>query len=145
MDYHAANDELVNWGRAVHDGWLREFLTYQAPPTSSNYVAPIVAFDESERPRNFINLELAELTERTVIDIGRDDFTSYRVLVYWYPKLMSIFREDVDLTREHKVKMLSRHMRTSYRKAEELLTESVCRYRDRRLQSQAVRLYLSPG
>jgi hypothetical protein len=145
MDYHKANEELRNWGRAVHDGWLREFLLHQPPPTSTGYVAPVVAFDDPEHAHTAVDLELAELTERVVINIGSHDFRSYRVLVYWYPKLMSMMRDDVQLGREQKIKMLSKHMHTSYLNAESWLTESVCQYIDRRLQRGLIRLYSSSG
>jgi hypothetical protein len=135
MDYHDANRELVNWGRAVHDGWLREFILYQAPPTSTGYLAPTNAFDEPERPRQSIDLQLAEMTERVVIEIGRSDFQSYKVLIYWYPKLMAMNRDDVDLRHEDRIKMLSKEMHTSFRNAESMLTESVCRYIDSRFTS----------
>jgi hypothetical protein len=145
MDYNDAHLELINWGRAVHDGWLREFLLYAPPPTSKGYLAPIVAYDDPEQPRGAIDFQMAELTERVVIDIGSYDYQSYRVLVYWYPKLMSMMSDDVHLDRENKIKLLSKHMATSYRNAEAWLTEAVCQYKDRRLHRGIISLYSSPG
>jgi len=120
------NDELMNWGRAFHNGWIKDHLLYANPPIFDHYRAPIVAYDEPEPPKMPID-ELAALrTEALVVQLGLIHFDSYRVLVHWYTKLMQL-RSD-HLTHADRVKRLSKHMRCSYGAAERMQKDAVIRF-----------------
>ena len=120
------NDELMNWGRALHNGWIKDHLLYAQPPMFNHYRAPIVAYDEPEPARMPID-ELAALrTEALVVQLGLVHFDSYRVLVHWYTKLMQM-RSD-HLNHDERIKRLSKHMKCSFGAAERMQKDSVIRF-----------------
>ena len=113
--------ELQNWARHVHDGWLHDHLLYTPPPTSEDYRAEIVAYDDPEPVRPPVDELAAQRTEGIVVQIGLQDFDSYRVLVHWYPHLQMIRIEGVELSHEQAIKRLSKHMRCSFQGAQRML------------------------
>ena len=128
--HREANEALQNWGRYVHDGWLRDNLLFTPPPTSEGYRAPIVGFDEPEPARMPIDELDAQRTEHIVIYMGLHHFDYHRVLVYWYPSLLIARR---DMLHADCVKRLSKHMHCSFAGAERMLRDSVARFSDMRL------------
>jgi len=124
--------ELQNWARHVHDGWLHDHLLYTPPPTSEDYRAEIVAYDDSEPVRHSIDELAAQRTEDIVVQIGLQDFDSYRVLVHWYPRLQMIRIEGVELSHEQAIKRLSKHMRCSFQGAQRMLDHARILYRQMR-------------
>lgn len=120
------NDELMNWGRALHNGWIRDHLLYAQPPIFDHYRAPIVAYDDPEPARIPIDELAAMRTEALVVQLGLVHFDSYRVLVHWYTKLMQM-RSD-HLNHDERIKRLSKHMRCSFGAAERMQKDAVVRF-----------------
>jgi hypothetical protein len=120
------NDELMNWGRAMHNGWIKEHLLVTPPPIFNHYQAPIVAYDDPEPALMPVD-ELAALrTEALVVQLGTTHFDSFRVLIYWYTRLMQM-RSD-HLNHDERIKRLSKHMRCSFSAAERMQKEAVIRF-----------------
>jgi len=120
------NDELMNWGRAMHDGWINDHLLVAPPPIFDHYRAPVVAYDENEPAKIPIDLTLAMHTESLIRKLGYSHSDSKKVLVHWYTKLMQL-RSD-HLTHADRVKRLSKHMRCSYGAAERMQKDAVIRF-----------------
>jgi len=120
---------LCNWGRFVHDGWLRDVLLYTPPPTSKGYRAPVVAYDEPEAAVMPVDELDAQKTENIVIYMGLHHFDYHQTLVYWYPHLLVVRR---DLPHADCIKRLSKHMHCSYGGAERMLRDAVARFSDMR-------------
>ena len=124
-----ATHELHNWGRYVHDGWLKHHLLHTPPPTSEHYRAPVVAYDDPEPAEPPVD-ELAGLrTESIVVAIGLEHFDSYRVLVHWFTHLAP---RRQDMNRAAAIKKLSKHMRCSYQAADRMLADGISRYHNKR-------------
>ena len=138
--YREANHKLLNWGRHVNDGWLRNNLLFTPPPTSEGYVAPF--YDPAERSPYPIDELDAELSERVVIRIGTTpgQFDFYRALVYWYPHLMLLRFEGTELTHDQSLKRLSRYLRCSFDGARRILDDAVHAYWFTRLTLAAEKL-----
>ena len=129
LKYHKeANEALQNWGRFVHDGWLRDNLLYTPPPTSDGYVAPVVGFDEPDNPYPIDELDALK-TESIVIYMGLHHFDYHVALIHWYPHLMIVRR---DLPHAECIKRLAKHMHCSFSSAERMLKEAVSRFSDMR-------------
>lgn len=125
-----AERELSNWGRAVNDAWLHDFLTYSHPPTSDGYIAPNPAYDECAVEAHIHVDELAaEITSRIVAEIGREDFDSYNALVHWYCRLMVLNEYTFTID---PVKRLSKHLHCNYAGAKRMLDEAIQRYLEKR-------------
>ena len=127
------NDELMNWGRALHNGWIKDHLLYAQPPMFNHYRAPIVAYDEPEPARMPIDELAAMRTEALVVRLGMIHFDSYRVLIHWYTKLMQM-RSD-HLNHEERIKRLSKHMKCSFGAAERMRVDALTRFSTLRFTS----------
>jgi len=132
IDPAQAEAELSNWGRCLHDGWLRDNLLYTPPPTSDGYRAEIVAYDDPEPVRPPCDELAAQRTEEVVVQIGLQDFDSYRVLAYWYPHLLLIRIAGTELSNSEAIKRLSKHMHTSFPGAQRMLDQARVLYRQLR-------------
>jgi len=122
-----ANEELLNWGRHVYDGWLESNLGVTPPPTSEGYIAPVVGFDEPMDASPPVDEIRGDMTSDIVCAIGAEPggIDTYRCLVHWYTHLCMRHR---DVGRDEMVKRLSKHMRCSFIGAERMLFDSVGRY-----------------
>ena len=128
-DVKAANDSLMNWGRAMVDSYLEHHLLIAPPPTSEGYRAPMVVYDEPEPIKTPVDLIDAKVSEHVIVAIGCEygGFDVYRVLVKYYTRL--VFCE---CTQEERLKRLSRHMRCSYPGARRMLNDAQILFWDRR-------------
>lgn len=131
IDEKQSEHELRNWGRCIHDGWLRDHLDYRPPPTSEQYQAPIVAFDDPEPVRAPHDELAAEMTTEIVVQIGLEHFDAYRTLVFWYTRLQQI----PELGHDESIKRLSRHMKTGFDGATRMLNDARKRYLSHRLRN----------
>ena len=137
-----AHRELLNWAYCNHDGWLSDHALYAVPPTSDQYRAPIVDTDDDPPPPEPLDFQLAAHTENIVVNMGLEGclgFERYRVLVYYYTRLMvaHLALNDPPLIRPEAIKRLSKHMHTSYPGAERMLREAQERYWQRRFLTRA--------
>ena len=128
-----AESELQNWGRHMHDGFLRDILLYAVPPMFEHYRADIVAFDDPEPARPSIDELAAQRTEDIVVRIRDHDVDSFMVLSYWYPRLMMIRSEGVELSHQEAISRLSKVMHTSFGGAQRLLESARFAYRNWRI------------
>jgi len=129
FDRKMTHDKLMNWGRAVHDGWLEHHLLVDPPPTSKGYLAPIVGYDEPDPPKVPVDEFDAMISEHVVVSIGCEQggFFAFRVLVHWYTRLAFL-----DCTQDERFKRLSKHMKCGFQTATLMLDESQKRYFERR-------------
>lgn len=127
LELKEAHEVLRNWGRYVSDSWLRDNLLFTNPPTSDGYIAPVVAYDDPEPATQPIDELDAQRTEAIIIEIGRTPgfFDCFRVLQYWFT---IIPRDYKDVGRERCIKLLAKHMHSSYGGAERMLRDSVARF-----------------
>lgn len=116
-----ANDDLMNWGRYVNNGFLEHHLMFTPLPTSEGYVAPINIYDEPEPPRMPVDEADAQLSEHVVISIGVEpgQFLNFRALVAWYTKLVFI-----ECTTDERYKRLSKQLKCSFPRAKTIMEES---------------------
>jgi len=143
MQDRDVNDELMNWGRALHNGWIKDHLMYAQPPIFDHYRAPIVAYDEPEPARIPIDELAAMRTEAIVVQFGLIHFDSYRVLVHWYTKLMQM-RSD-HLNHDERIKRLSKHMKCSFGAAERMQKDAVVRFANLRFTNPQKAPIISRG
>ena len=124
-----AHESLMNWGRFVHDSWLRHHLLIAPPPTSEGYLAPVVAYDEPEPAKVPIDHRQGILAEHVVVSIGCEDggFDSYRVLVRWYTSLVF-----VDCRQDERYKRLSKTMHCAYDSSPIMLKDAQGKYWERK-------------
>lgn len=129
-DYDAdvIEHELQNWGRHIHDGWLADHVLYATVPTSEQYVAPIVAHDDPEPARHPIDEQLAMQTERIVVHIGLECFTSFQALQHWYTLILRTPRYSDQANTGNAITRLSKKLHTSRSGAERILDEARYRY-----------------
>lgn len=132
QDVRDADAELANWGRSIHDGWLKDHLLYANVPTSDGYVAPVVGYDDPEPARHPVDQNLAQITEAVVITLFQDHIDSYRVLQHWYTRLLPMRGDGIEATHDEMIKRLAKHMRTSYPGAQRMLDDARRRYWQRR-------------
>ena len=120
-----AHESLMNWGRFVHDSWLRHHLLIAPPPTSEGYVAPVVAYDDPEPPKIPIDHHQGQIAEHVVVSIGCEPggFDHYRVLVRWYTGLVF-----ADCRQAERFKRLSKTMHCAYPNAKIMLRDAQLRY-----------------
>ena len=143
MQDRDVTDELMNWGRALHNGWIKDHLMYAQPPIFDHYRAPIVAYDEPEPARIPIDELAAMRTEAIVVQLGLIHFDSYRVLIYWYTKLMQM-RSD-HLNHQERIKRLSKHMKCSFGAAERMQKDAVIRFSNLRFTNPQKAPIISRG
>jgi len=143
MQDRDVTDELMNWGRALHNGWIRDHLMYAQPPIFDHYRAPIVAYDEPEPARIPIDELAAMRTEAIVVQLGLIHFDSYRVLIHWYTKLMQM-RSD-HLNHDERIKRLSKHMKCSFGAAERMQKDAVVRFANLRFTNPQKAPIISRG
>jgi len=128
-----ADLELMNWARAINDAWLSGNLGFSILPTSEDYHADSVSFDEPEPARVPADEIAANTTTDIVVQIGLYHFDAYRVLVHWYPRLMMLRRRGESINRREALQRLSKHMHTSVPKSRWLLEFAVKLYAQKRL------------
>ena len=124
-----AHNSLMNWGRYVHDAWLDHHLLITPPPIAAQYIAPVVAYDEPEKPRIPLDELDGKLAEHVVVSIGCEPggFEYFRVLVAWYTNLA--FKE---ITQEERHKRLSKQMHCSFPAAQRMIEQARLMYWDRK-------------
>ena len=110
-DFKDADNDLMNWGRSMRDSWLEHNLLIDPPPTSSGYLAPLVAYDDPEPVKSPIDEISAKVTEHVIISIGvePEGFEHYVALVAWYTRLVFL-----ECPQAERYKRLAKKIHCSY-------------------------------